>query len=114
MCGLLTFISAHHDAPAHRESIAAALESLHHRGPDETGVELVGADAIIAHKRLAIIDVAHSQEPLPYLDGRYQLIFNGEIYNYIELREQLAAEFGAQFHTQGDGEAIVAGFHYWG
>jgi asparagine synthase (glutamine-hydrolysing) len=114
MCGLLTFISAHHDAPAHRDSLAAALESIHHRGPDDTGVEVIGSDVIFAHKRLSIIDVAGSHEPLPYLDGRYLLTFNGEIYNYIELREQLAAEFGAKFETQGDGEAIVAGFHYWG
>jgi asparagine synthase (glutamine-hydrolysing) len=114
MCGLLTFISAHRDAPAHRDSIAAALESIHHRGPDDTGVEVIGSDVIFAHKRLSIIDVAGSHEPLPYLDGRYLLTFNGEIYNYIELREQLATEFGAKFETQGDGEAIVAGFHYWG
>ncbi len=114
MCGLLTFISAHHDAPAHRDAIAAALESIHHRGPDETGVEAVNHDVIFAHKRLSIIDVAGSHEPLPYLGGRYLLTFNGEIYNYLELREQLAAEFGATFDTQGDGEAIVAGFHYWG
>ena len=71
-------------------------------------------DAVFAHKRLAIIDVASSQEPLPYADGRYLLTFNGEIYNYIELREELIREFGAQFRTQGDGEVIVAGYHYWG
>ncbi len=114
MCGVLTFISARGDAAAYRQPIAEALESLHHRGPDETGVELVGRDAIIGHKRLSIIDVAGSHEPLPYLDGRYQLIFNGEIYNYIELREQLIRECGARFDTQGDGEVIAAGYHHWG
>lgn len=45
---------------------------------------------------------------------RYELVFNGEIYNYLELRAQLAAEHGALFATDGDGEAIVAGYHYWG
>src|SRR5690606_29005673 len=91
-----------------------------HRGPDETGVEVITdpsghfTDAVFAHKRLAIIDVASSQEPLSYADGRYLLTFNGEIYNYIELREQLIREHGAQFRTQGDGEVIVAGYHYWG
>ncbi|MEV0731488.1 asparagine synthase (glutamine-hydrolyzing) [Polymorphospora sp. NPDC050346] len=120
MCGLLAFFSARGDAAAHRDAIAGALECLHHRGPDETGVEIIGdatgqfADAVFAHKRLSIIDVAHSQEPLPYAGGRYLLTFNGEIYNYIELREELAREFGAQFSTLGDGEAIVAGYHYWG
>jgi asparagine synthase (glutamine-hydrolysing) len=114
MCGILTFISARGEAQAHRQAIAEALESLHHRGPDETGAEVVGRDAVIGHKRLSIIDVAGSHEPLPYLDGRYQLIFNGEIYNYIELREELIREHGARFDTQGDGEVIVAGFHHWG
>ncbi|MEV1286268.1 asparagine synthase (glutamine-hydrolyzing) [Micromonospora sp. NPDC049679] len=120
MCGLLAFFSARGDAGAHRDSIAGALECLHHRGPDETGVEVVAdasghfADAVFAHKRLAIIDVASSQEPLAYANGRYLLTFNGEIYNYIELREQLIREFGATFATQGDGEVVVAGYHYWG
>ena len=72
MCGLLAFFSAHGDAAAHRDNIAGALECLHHRGPDETGVEVIGdasgryADGVFAHKRLAIIDVASSHEPLPY------------------------------------------------
>ncbi|SDZ11495.1 asparagine synthase (glutamine-hydrolysing) [Micromonospora pattaloongensis] len=120
MCGLLAFFSARGDAGAHRDAISSALECLHHRGPDETGVEVVAdasghfADAVFAHKRLAIIDVASSQEPLAYANGRYLLTFNGEIYNYIELREQLIREFGAEFATQGDGEVIVAGYHYWG
>jgi asparagine synthase (glutamine-hydrolysing) len=119
MCGLLAFFSAHGDAGAHRDAISSALECLHHRGPDETGVEVIEApggeaDAVFGHKRLSIIDVASSHEPLPYADGRYLLTFNGEIYNYIELREQLIREFGAEFATQGDGEVIVAGFHHWG
>ena len=46
--------------------------------------------------------------------GRYVLVFNGEIYNYLELRAELAAEHGAVFATDGDGEAIVAAYHYWG
>jgi len=114
MCGLLTFISSRGEAEAYRQAVAEALESLHHRGPDDTGVEVVGRDVIFAHKRLSIIDVAGSHEPLPYANGRYLLTFNGEIYNYIELREELIREHGARFDTQGDGEVIVAGFHYWG
>ena len=119
MCGLLAFFSARGDAVAHRGAIADALELLHHRGPDDTGVEVVYAesgesDAVFGHKRLSIIDVASSQEPLPYADGRYLLTFNGEIYNYLELREELARKFGAQFATQGDAEVIAAGYHYWG
>jgi len=114
MCGILAFFSSTGDAYRHEQALSGALECLHHRGPDETGLELVGVDAIFAHKRLSIIDVALSHEPIHYLNGRYVLTFNGEIYNYLELRDELAKEFGAEFATNGDGEAIVAGYHYWG
>lgn len=119
MCGVLVFVSDAGAAAAQRDAVAAALETLHHRGPDDTGVELADSDVIFAHKRLAIIDVEFSHEPLPYPAtgpeaGRYLLTFNGEIYNYIELRQQLIDEFGAEFATQGDGEVILAGYHYWG
>ena len=71
-------------------------------------------DMVIGFRRLSIIDLEHSHQPLPYDDGRYWLIFNGEIYNYLELRERLIREFGASSPPTGDGEAIVAGYHYWG
>src|SRR5688500_15495363 len=99
MCGLLTFVSAGGDAPAHREALAAALESIHHRGPDETGTTLVDSDVVFGFKRLSIIDVEHSHQPLAYPPtgpqaGRYTITFNGEVYNYIELREELIREHG--------------------
>jgi asparagine synthase (glutamine-hydrolysing) len=119
MCGVLVFISDAGAAAAQSDAIAAALESEHHRGPDETGVVLADRDVIFAHKRLSLIDVALSHQPLPYPPsgpekGRYLLTFNGEIYNYIELRRELADTFGAEFATNGDSEAVVAGYHYWG
>jgi asparagine synthase (glutamine-hydrolysing) len=119
MCGVLVYISDNGAAAGRSDAIASALESLHHRGPDDTGVELASADVVFAHKRLSIIDVELSHEPLSYPPsgpdaGRYLLTFNGEIYNYIELRRELAAEFGAEFATEGDAEVVVAGYHYWG
>jgi asparagine synthase (glutamine-hydrolysing) len=93
--------------------IEASLVEMRHRGPDEGGV-WSDDDVVIGFRRLSIIDVDHSHQPLPYLDGRYWLIFNGEIYNYLELRERLSRDFGAVFETEGDGEAIAAGYHYLG
>src|SRR5256886_12179910 len=113
MCGLLTFISARGEAAAYRQAVAEALESLHHRGPDDTGVEVFGSDVVFAHKRLSIIDVAGSHEPIPYADGRYLLTYNGEVYNYIDLREEPIREPGARFDTQADAEMAVAWFRSW-
>jgi asparagine synthase (glutamine-hydrolysing) len=114
MCGLLTFVSARGDAAAHRDPIASALENVHHRGPDETGVTVAGTDVVLGFKRLSIIDVEHSHQPITYSGGRYVMTFNGEIYNYLELREELTAAHGAKFETDGDSETILAAYHYWG
>ena len=112
MCGLIGFVSAGEDAAASVAEIEASLSQMRHRGPDEGGV-WSDRDVCIGFRRLSIIDIDRSHQPLPYL-GRYQLIFNGEIYNYLELRDRLARDFGATFDTAGDGEAIVAGYHYLG
>jgi asparagine synthase (glutamine-hydrolysing) len=113
VCGLIGFLSANGDAASLKAGIEGSLTQMRHRGPDEGGV-WSDDDAVIGFRRLSIIDIDHSHQPLPYQQGRYQLIFNGEIYNYLELRERLAREFGAQFETDGDGEAIVAGYHHLG
>jgi asparagine synthase (glutamine-hydrolysing) len=113
VCGLIGFLSAGGDAAAGVAGVEASLNQMRHRGPDEGGV-WSDADVCIGFRRLSIIDIDHSHQPLPYLGGRYHLIFNGEIYNYLELRDMLARDFGATFETDGDGEAIVAGYHYLG
>ncbi|UQX87257.1 asparagine synthase (glutamine-hydrolyzing) [Jatrophihabitans telluris] len=113
MCGLIGFLAAHSDAPETREAIEASLVQMRHRGPDDGG-SWSDDDVVIGFRRLSLIDWEHSHQPLPYLDGRYHLIFNGEIYNYVELRAELRDRFGAEFATEGDGEAIVAGYHYLG
>ncbi|MDP9427542.1 MAG: asparagine synthase (glutamine-hydrolyzing), partial [Actinomycetota bacterium] len=114
MCGLLAYLSTDADRVTDStvEEVRTALHCLRHRGPDETQL---WNDARVAFgfNRLAFIDIEHSHQPMPYADGRYRIVFNGEIYNYVELREELAA-LGAQFATEGDTEAIVAGYHHWG
>ncbi|MCL2780919.1 MAG: asparagine synthase (glutamine-hydrolyzing) [Actinomycetia bacterium] len=113
MCGLIGFLSSQRDATSVEPAISGSLAQMRHRGPDEGGV-WADDDVVIGFRRLSIIDIDHSHQPLQYLDGRYQLIFNGEIYNYLELRDRLADEFGAKFATDGDSEAILAGYHYLG
>ncbi|WP_448613212.1 asparagine synthase (glutamine-hydrolyzing) [Modestobacter sp. URMC 112] len=114
MCGLLAYLST--DVPRVDDEtvsgVRSALHCLHHRGPDDTAV-WSDPQVVLGFNRLSIIDVEGSPQPLPYAGDRYRILFNGEIYNYLELREELAAA-GATFATQGDTEAIVAGYHLWG
>jgi asparagine synthase (glutamine-hydrolysing) len=112
MCGFLTFVSATGHAAERADAIRAALATLQHRGPDGTGTRVIGADVVMGFNRLSIIDVEHSHQPLTHA-GRYTITFNGEIYNYLELREELSA-LGAVFTTTGDTEVILAGYHRWG
>ncbi len=113
VCGLIGFLSNDGTAPALRDAVDGSLVDMHHRGPDEGGT-WSDDDVVIGFRRLSIIDIEHSHQPLPWMGGRYHLIFNGEIYNYVELRERLTREFGATFETEGDSETIVAGYHYLG
>jgi asparagine synthase (glutamine-hydrolysing) len=125
MCGLLAFVAASagaepsSSAHATAEAIANASHLMRHRGPDEPGTWADPAGAVVfGFNRLSIIDIAHSHQPLrwgpPESPDRYELVFNGEIYNYLELRAELAERHDAVFATDGDGEAIVAAYHHWG
>lgn len=119
VCGLLAYLTdpSVETSPALVEAVSGASHLMRHRGPDEPGT-WTDADIVLGFNRLSIIDIAHSHQPLrwgpPESPERYALVFNGEIYNYLELRAALQSEHGAVFHTDGDGEAIVAGFHHWG
>jgi asparagine synthase (glutamine-hydrolysing) len=129
MCGLLALVRDP-SAAVTAETVDAVAESSHlmrHRGPDEPGTwsdigaagqATSGGAVVFGFNRLSIIDIEHSHQPLRWgptdAPGRYMLVFNGEIYNYLELRAELAAEHGVVFATDGDGEAIVAAYHYWG
>src|ERR1700761_9257976 len=104
MCGLLAFVAAPAgDQPsgtthATAEAIAQSLRLMRYRGPDEPGgiwAEAAGT-VVFGFNRLSFIDIAHSHQPLrwgpPDSPDRYELVFNGEIYNYLELRDELAAQ----------------------
>jgi asparagine synthase (glutamine-hydrolysing) len=121
VCGLLAFVSAaasdHSSGSA--DAVGRASHLMRHRGPDEPGTWANPAGTVVfGFNRLSIIDIEHSHQPLrwgpPEHPDRYELVFNGEIYNYLELRAELAERHGAVFATDGDGEAIVAAYHYWG
>lgn len=98
--------------PVSAELIERMTSSLAHRGPDGSG-QFVRGEIGLGHRRLSIIDLAGGSQPVTNEDGTLQLIFNGEIYNYIELRKELLAK-GHVFRTQSDTEVIVHAYEQWG
>ncbi|MBA2471408.1 MAG: asparagine synthase (glutamine-hydrolyzing) [Pseudonocardiales bacterium] len=118
MCGLLGLLTAQQDAAQREPDVTAALRCQRHRGPDETGT-WHDTDVVLGFNRLSIIDLDHSHQPLrwgpPDAPQRYTILFNGEIYNYIELRAELqSAPYHAKFVTEGDTEVVVAAYHHFG
>jgi asparagine synthase (glutamine-hydrolysing) len=87
-------------------------ERLAHRGPDGEGYFLT-PEASLGHRRLAIIDVPGGAQPMTTADGRFTIIFNGEIYNFRKLRAELEAE-GAKFRTRSDTEVLLETLARWG
>ena len=111
MCGIYGFVAAAGDLGP-PERTAATLDamdrSIHHRGPDDSG-RYVDERCAMGMRRLSIIDLGGGKQPIASEDGRYWIVFNGEIYNYRTLREQLLAR-GHRFTTTSDTEVIVHWF----
>jgi asparagine synthase (glutamine-hydrolysing) len=105
MCGIAGYVSTS-GAAVEGETARAMIATLRHRGPDDTGVSVSGPAALAA-ARLSIIDVAGGHQPIAVDDGRITVVQNGEIYNYVELRDELVRR-GRTFTTSSDTEVIAA------
>ena len=105
MCGIAGIINHDHQHPADLRVLDRMLDSIFHRGPDDEG-RLVDRELAMGMRRLSIIDLSTGQQPLYDESERFGLVFNGEIYNFKELRADLIAR-GHRFKTHGDGEVIV-------
>ena len=112
MCGIAGIYHLETPKPVDPARVAAMCDALAHRGPDGQGV-WTAPGVGLGHRRLSIIDLAGSPQPMASSDGRAMLVFNGEIYNYRELRAELG-KGGARFHTDGDSEVILAAWQRWG
>ena len=106
MCGLVFAFDPGRPQPALRDAAELALARLAHRGPDAAG-RLTGPGWVIGHRRLSIIDLEASAQPMEDAEGRRVLSYNGEIYNYRELRGRLEPHW--TFRTNGDTEVLLAG-----
>ncbi|MDO8035772.1 asparagine synthase (glutamine-hydrolyzing) [Janthinobacterium sp. SUN128] len=117
MCGIAGFILPA-SVPGQRDIMTSMGAAIAHRGPDDTGILDVATGNAqyrvgLVHRRLSIIDLATGHQPLGNADGSVQVIFNGEIYNFQPLREQLIA-LGHTFKTASDTETIVHAYVQWG
>ena len=110
MCGIAGAVWTDAEKAVERATLQRMIDVLRHRGPDDEGVYLdtvrAAANAALAHRRLAIIDVAGGKQPLCNEDDSVWVVFNGEIYNFRELRSRLEAA-GHRFRTQSDTEVLV-------
>lgn len=125
MCGILGyyFFDLDQDTADPNRRLKTALDSLNHRGPDDRGIESfrIYFDAnhsqgilTLGHTRLSIIDLSPGgHQPMQSIDGRYTIVFNGEIYNYREIRQELIG-FGYSFRTESDTEVLIAAWAHWG
>ena len=111
MCGIsgIVFWDGR-DVP--RPDIDALWGAQRHRGPDGHGVWSAPGVAL-AHNRLAIIDLASGQQPMRWRGDRFVVTYNGELYNFRELRAELQSG-GAQFQTASDTEVVLAAYEKWG
>ncbi len=113
MCGIagITNLRDGLEAPG-LDQLSRMIGAVEHRGPDELGVYR-DASTGLAHARLSIIDLGTGQQPLSNEDGTLWVVFNGEIFNYVELRGELEA-LGHVFRTQSDTETLVHAWESWG
>jgi asparagine synthase (glutamine-hydrolysing) len=111
MCGIVG-VYGRNDAASPRERLLSMAGELRHRGPDGTGLYLDGGLGMAA-SRLAIVDLARGDQPLADSEGRYWVVQNGEIYNYVELRDELEA-LGRRCATTCDTEVLANAYAEWG
>ena len=113
MCGIVGVISSNRSLIDQKTHIARMMNEISYRGPDGEGTHYIENQAYFGHKRLAVIDINHGKQPMVSQDSRYSLVFNGEIYNYLELREYLQKK-GVAIQTSSDTEVLLSLLIYEG
>jgi len=111
MCGICGIYNLS-GAPVDRNLLKRMNDTMTHRGPDGSGLFVAGSTGL-GHRRLSIIDLHTGEQPMATDDGQLQVVFNGEIYNYLELKKQLE-DHGHRFQTDSDTEVLLHGYRQWG
>lgn len=111
MCGIFGIINNQGSTQLNR--FEESLSFLKHRGPDNRSIQHIAAGVIFGHARLSIIDLSETNNQPFAVDDRYIIVYNGEVYNYIEIKEGLI-EQGYNFRTTGDTEVVLVAYKVWG
>jgi asparagine synthase (glutamine-hydrolysing) len=115
MCGIAGWVSYDGDLKSHQDVITTMTKTMERRGPDAGGV-WIDRHAGLGHRRLAVIDLAGGVQPMQAEElgqTTVSLIYTGEVYNFVELRDQLK-QLGHQFKTRSDTEVVLRGYLQWG
>src|SRR4051812_39780841 len=112
MCGIAGIVDASLSPEARVAAIRRMCDAMVHRGPDDSGIESM-SEATLGMRRLAIFDPANGHQPMRTPDGRLTIVFNGAIYNFRELRQELQGT-GRTFRTECDTEVLLAAYSHWG
>ncbi len=112
MCGIAGFVHADPERCADAQRLRRMTDVVSYRGPDGEGFHLQG-NVALGHRRLSIIDLNTGDQPMSSDDGLVTITYNGEIYNYVELREELRS-LGHVFRTESDTEVIIRAYQAWG
>jgi asparagine synthase (glutamine-hydrolysing) len=113
MCGISGILNLRAtNTPPKEEELTRMLAAIRYRGPDESGIYL-GSNIGLGNVRLSILDLSTGQQPISVRQGRYWIVYNGELFNYIEIRRTLEAE-GISFVTTSDTEVVLQAYAQWG
>ncbi len=112
MCGIAGFASVGAEPALDHEFLCRVAAEMRHRGPDGEGI-WEGEGVGLTHRRLSVIDLTGGAQPMAYPERKLRITFNGEIYNYRELRDELRSA-GHVFRTRSDTEVVLAAYAEWG
>lgn len=114
MCGIFGIYSLSGKRSFDTDLVMESLFTMKHRGPDAQDFKIFNEKVCLGHLRLSIIDLKPESNQPFCIDDRYWITYNGEIYNYIELRDELKKEFDISFKTKSDTEVLLRAYQFWG
>jgi asparagine synthase (glutamine-hydrolysing) len=113
VCGIFGIYNINNNKSFDEKKIESSIQTMQYRGPNARGIKTFKDKAALAHLRLSIIDLKEESNQPFQVDDQYWITYNGEVYNYIELKEELL-NYGLTFRTESDTEVILRAYQHWG